>query len=110
MFMRVATLAVRLNVDGERVVEALQEAGEKLDGAQSEVTLDFSCVRQIAPNALRAMEKLADIADGKAVKVMLRGVNIDIYRVLKLVKLTPRFSFLAEIRKSPESSHAAPPR
>jgi anti-anti-sigma regulatory factor len=59
------------------------------------VVLDFSSVRRIDPNALRAMEKLAGLADGKAVKVVLRGVNVDIYKVLKLVKLTSRFSFLA---------------
>ena len=61
---------------------------------QGEVVLDFSSVRRIDPSALRAMEKLAGIADDKAVKVVLRGVNVDIYKVLKLVKLTPRFSFL----------------
>jgi hypothetical protein len=41
------------------------------------------------------MEKLAGVADDKAVKVVLRGVNVDVYKVLKLVNLTPRFSFLA---------------
>ena len=30
----------------------------------------------------------------KAVKVGLRGVNVEIYKVLKLVKLASRFSFL----------------
>ena len=39
------------------------------------------------------METLADSADEKAVKVVLRGVNIDIYKVLKLAKLASRFSF-----------------
>jgi anti-anti-sigma regulatory factor len=107
MVMHLARIAVRFKVDGERVVHALQEAGERLDGADGEVVLDFSCVRRIDPSALREMEKLADIADDKAVKVVLRGVNIDIYKVLKLVKLAPRFSFLAEMRNRPESCHAA---
>ena len=40
------------------------------------------------------LEELASIADDKAVKLVLRGVNVDIYKVLKLVKLTSRFSFL----------------
>ena len=84
-----------LEIDGERVVQGLQAARETLDGAQRDVVLDFSSVRRIDPNALRAMEKLAGLADGKAVKVVLRGVNVDIYKVLKLVKLTSRFSFLA---------------
>ena len=56
--------------------------------------LDFSSVRRIDPSALREMEELASIADDKAIKVVLRGVNIDIYRVLKLMRLAPRFSFL----------------
>jgi anti-anti-sigma regulatory factor len=84
-----------LEIDGERVVQSLQAAREALDSAHSDVVLDFSSVRRIDPNALRAMEKLAGLADGKAVKVVLRGVNVDIYKVLKLVKLTSRFSFLA---------------
>ena len=65
-----------------------------LDSAEGDVVLDFSSVRRIDPSALRAMEELAGIADDKAVKVVLRGVNVDIYKVLKLVKLTSRFSFL----------------
>jgi hypothetical protein len=40
------------------------------------------------------MENLAKSADDKATKVVLRGVNVDIYKVLKLMKLTRRFSFL----------------
>ena len=56
--------------------------------------MDFSSVRRIDSNALVAMEELAGMADQKAVKVVLRGVNVDIYRVLKLMKLAPRFSFL----------------
>jgi len=73
--------------------ETLQEALEKLDGAAGEVVLDFSSVRRVDPAALRMMEKLAAAAGEKAVKVVLRGVNIDIYKALTLIKLAPRFSF-----------------
>ena len=83
-----------IEVDGERLVEALQEVQEKLDSADGEVVLDFSSVHRIDPSALRTMGKLADVADAKAVKVVLRGVNINVYKVLKLVKLASRFSFL----------------
>jgi len=86
--------ALWLKIDAERVVPALQDALEKLDGAGNELVLDFSAVRRIDPSALRAMEHLAGAADDKAAKVALRGVNVDIYRVLKLMKLAPRFSFL----------------
>jgi anti-anti-sigma regulatory factor len=86
--------AVWLKIDPERVAQTLQEAVGKLDGAGGEVVLDFSSVRRIDPAAIGAMEKLAAAAGEKAVKVALCGVNVDVYKVLKLVKLTARFSFL----------------
>ena len=86
--------AVFLNVDETRVVPALREAGEKLDGTEREVALDLSSVHRIDSSALAALEELARIADAKNVKVALRGVNVEVYKVLKLVKLTRRFSFV----------------
>jgi len=86
-------IAVVLNIDETRVVQALREAGDRLDGAEAEAVLDLSSVRRIDPSALLAIEAFAGIADKKGVKVVLRGVNIDVYKVLKLMKLTPRFSF-----------------
>jgi anti-anti-sigma regulatory factor len=90
-----ATIAVWLKIDEERIVEALHEAGETLDTAGGEVLLDFSSMRRIGPSALRVMEEFVGIADGKGVKVVLRGVNVDVYRVFKLVKLASRFSFVS---------------
>ena len=75
--------------------ELIEQALAKLDGAGGEVVLDFSSVRRIDPSAIEAMERLAGAADDKAVKVAVRGVHVDVYKVLKLVKLTPRFSFPA---------------
>ena len=91
MFMPIAVL---LKLHEEHVVHALQQAGEKLDSANGEVVVDFSSVGRIDPAALSAMEELAGIADGRGVKLALRGVNVDVYKVLKLAKLAPRFSFL----------------
>jgi anti-anti-sigma regulatory factor len=85
--------AVWLKIDGERVALALQEALEKLDGIGGEVVLDFSSVHRIDTSALKAMENFAPIVDGKA-KVALQGMNVDVYKVLKLMRLAPRFSFL----------------
>lgn len=84
--------AVWLKIDGERVGRALQEAVDKLYSAQGELFLDFSSVHRIDPSALRAMENLATAVDGQA-KIVLQGVNIDVYKVLKLMKLVGRFSF-----------------
>ena len=93
--MRKATIAAWLKIDGQRVVDGVLDAGQKLDQTQGEMVLDFSAVARIDPGSLRELEKLASLADNKAIKVGLRGVNIDIYKVLKLMKLVPRFSFLS---------------
>ena len=89
-----AMIAVWLKIDEDRVVEALKEAEGKLDGVEREVVLDFSSVRRIDPSAVREIEEFARIADGKGIEVALRGVNVGVYKVLKLVKLASRFSFV----------------
>ena len=89
-----ATIAVWTKIDEEDAVEALREAGDKLDAANGEITLDFSSVQRIDASMVRAMEGLANLADEKGVKVALRGVNVGIYKVFKLVKLSGRFTFV----------------
>jgi anti-anti-sigma regulatory factor len=89
-----AVIAVWLRIDQERIVQALQQAQEKLDRVEGEVALDFSSVRRIDPSGLRAMEELANMADTKGVKLALRGVDVGVYKVLKLVNLASRFSFV----------------
>jgi anti-anti-sigma regulatory factor len=89
-----AMTAVFIKVDETRIAQTLREVGEKLDGTEGEVALDFSSALRIDGSVLRAMEELARIAEGKNVKIALRGVNVDVYKVLKLVKLTRRFSFV----------------
>ena len=81
-------------IDGKHAVLALQEAGEKLKSADHEAILDFSSVRRVDSITLQAMEEFARVADEKTVKVVLCGVNVAVYKVLKLVKLTRRFSFV----------------
>ena len=87
-------IAVWSKVDGEHVAHALGVVRQQLNAVEHEVTLDFSSVSRLDPSALRAMEELAEAATDKEVKVGLRGVNIDVYKVMKLVKLTPRFFFV----------------
>ncbi|HXZ13478.1 MAG TPA: STAS domain-containing protein [Candidatus Sulfotelmatobacter sp.] len=89
-----AMINVWLNMEEKGIVHALREAAEKLAGAEDELIVDFAAVRRIDQNVLRAIEGLAGIADQKSLKVMLRGVNVDVYKVLKLVKLAPRFTFV----------------
>ena len=56
--------------------------------------LDFSSVRRLDTGGLRALEDFVGAADGKTVKVTLRGVNVDVYKVLKLARLSSRFSIV----------------
>ena len=90
-----ATNAVWLAVDGDRLAHAFEQACTMLDHAPGEVVLDFSSVHRIDPGSLRALEHLADAAEGKGAKLVLNNVNVDIYKVLKLMKLEPRFAFRA---------------
>jgi anti-anti-sigma regulatory factor len=89
-----AMIAVFLNIDETCLAPALREAGEKLDATEGEAVLDFSSIRRIDSSGVRALENLIRLADEKSVKVVLRGVNVDVYKVLKLTKLTWRFSYV----------------
>lgn len=107
-----ATIAGYVKIDRERIVDALHDTGSQIDSANSEVVLDFSSVPRIDPAALRALEELAGIADEKAVSLELRGVSVNVYKVLKLAKLAPRFLFgIGDAPSSAteqESCHAEP--
>lgn len=85
--------AVFLNIDETRAVGALRDVADKLDGSEGETVLDFSSVNRIESGAIRALEELARAADEKKIKIVLRGVGVDVYKVLRLMKLTRRFSF-----------------
>lgn len=86
---------LRLNIDTDCVITALREAEDKLDGAGGQVILDFVSVGRIDSNVLEAIERLASLADQKAIQIVLEGVNVGVYKVLKLVRLAPRFSFMS---------------
>ena len=76
------------------LAESLLQAMKKLDTASGEMILDFSQVRRIDSAALKALLDLAIAAEPKKIKLILRGVNVDVYKVLKLMKLASRFSCL----------------
>lgn len=94
MALNTSGTALLLNIDEGHVAAALQEAAASLEGASGELVLDFSSVRRIDSGAVRALEDIAGVANEKEVKVVLRGVNVDVYKVLELVKLTRKFSFV----------------
>ncbi len=89
-----ATDTVSFGIGDEQVITVLQQARQRLAGADGEVTLDFSAVRRIDSRALAELETLADAAQNRSIRLALRGVNVDVYKVLKLVKLAPRFTFV----------------
>ncbi len=75
----------------EAMVEA---AAERLDSIKEDLELDFSEVRRLDPAALRAMHQLVLRAEEHRVKVKLRGVNVEVYKVLKLSGVAGQFSFV----------------
>ena len=75
--------------------EWIQDAVEKVNRGESEVTLDFSSVLRIDGSMVGALEELAGLSENRSVKVVLRAVNMDVYRVLKQLKLAERFTFQA---------------
>lgn len=86
--------ALWLSIDGAQAARDLRAACEQLDGDGGEAAFDFSAVQRVDAEALRALTELAGRADAKAVKVVLHGVTPGVYRVLQLMKLAPRFSFV----------------
>jgi anti-anti-sigma regulatory factor len=85
--------SVLLEMDTAHLAAALQRASEMLNGGDSEAVLDFSPLDRVDPSELKLIEKLAGLVGEKSVKITLRGVNVRVYKALKLANLTARFSF-----------------
>lgn len=77
----------------ESVTKTLQQALKNLDSADGELVVDFSSVHRLDSGELKLLEELAGRAAQKTVRLVLHGVNVDVYKVLKLVRLAPRLSF-----------------
>jgi anti-anti-sigma regulatory factor len=88
-----AMIAECQEIQEGRLVPALEDALQKLDTADQEMTLDFSSVRRVDARGLQALERLAAAAEDKGMKIVLRGTSTEVYKVLKLMKLAPRFAF-----------------
>ena len=81
-----------VEIASDGVAQALDVARENLESGD-ELTLDFSRVPRIEARDLRALEALAKTGEEKGANISLRGVNVEVYKVLKLARLTSRFSF-----------------
>ncbi len=88
--MSTTAIPTCFKLEGDGLVQALQQA---LDSAGESLALDLSSVARVDASALRALEKLAEQAAARKVTVGLHGVNVDVYKVLKLARLTRQFSF-----------------
>lgn len=77
----------------EQAEPLIRGALERVEIAEHDLVLAFSCVRRIDPAALRQMEQLAAKGRERSVKVVLQGVNIEVYKVLKLMAMTRQFTF-----------------
>ena len=81
-------------IDGDHAAEMIHEVGAALANADGELQLDLSNLFRLDTSGLRAIEELAAKAEEKSVKVLLHGVNVGVYKVLKLSRLTSRFAFV----------------
>ncbi len=88
-----ATNGTWFKVDEKHTMQDLQAALDSVDRADSELVIDCSELRRLDPAALATLEVIANKADEHQVKVVLHGVNVDAYKVFRLINLTPRFSF-----------------
>jgi hypothetical protein len=73
--------------------DLIRDALDRLASAEGELTLDFRALRRIEPGELQSLKELAGKADAKRIRVVLDAVSVDVYRVLILVNLAPRFTF-----------------
>ncbi|HZD32361.1 MAG TPA: STAS domain-containing protein [Candidatus Angelobacter sp.] len=79
-------------VDGDHIAESLQRAQAKSASGEGNLVLDFTGVRRIDPSGVSALEEIVNA--GEPAKVVLVGVNVTVYKVLKLAKLGGRLSFI----------------
>jgi len=89
------TVPVFLEIDAERVRDSLQGALEFVESAEGEAVLDFSGVSRIDEKKVSTLQEIASMADFAGVKLGLCGVNVKIYKVLKLARLAERFGFVS---------------
>jgi anti-anti-sigma regulatory factor len=78
----------------EYIAKQLNDIREQLPTEGPEVLLDFFLAQSFDPASIRALEELAGAADSVSAKIVLRGVSVEMYKVLKLAGLCERFSFI----------------
>jgi anti-anti-sigma regulatory factor len=90
-----AANAVFLKVEADGITQTLREFLVELPGVRNEAVLDLSSIQRLDAKHLEIMKDIAATAEAKRLKVILCGVNVKIYKVLKLARLTQRFVIVA---------------
>ncbi len=86
--------SVQHEFETKRFLESLLQAKEQLCGTATEMVMDLSAVRRIDPEVIKQLEELVSVAKSRKIRLVLRGVSVDIYKVLKLMKLSAQFSYV----------------
>lgn len=89
-----ATSAVWIKADDATFAQKVTQLCAELADTNGEVVIDLSSVRRIGTDELKAVEQLAKKARENDKKLTLRGVNVGVYKVLKVAKVTTHFCFL----------------
>jgi len=76
----------------EKLIPASIESG-RIEVDESRTVVDFSRVERLDSNSLASVRELAQRAEDSESKVIVRGLNVEVYKALKLAKLTSGFSF-----------------
>lgn len=76
----------------EKLIPASTESG-RIEVDESQTVVDFSHVERLDSNSLASVRDLAKRAGDSESKVIVRGLSVEVYKALKLAKLTSGFSF-----------------
>lgn len=82
-----------VRIDEREMTRSLGTLAKALDSNAGEVSVDFSAVRRVGADDLRSMERLARTAEDKKVRIVLHGVNVEVYKALKLARVAKLFTF-----------------
>lgn len=82
------------SIEEGQVTHILADARARLRSADGNLVLDFSAVRRLDTHALSALENLLAMAEQQQAAIALRGVTVEVYRVLKAVCLASRLTFV----------------
>lgn len=83
-----------VDFEEQRLMISLEKAAQNLERHEGEIVIDFSSVRRIGTNGLMYMEALSTSPRERNATIVLQNVGVDVYRILRLLKLNQGFSFV----------------